>query len=150
MEPVTLRPITRENWNEAVKLKVAPEQEGFVARNTYSIAQSKFDPCTPFAVYAGDTMVGFIMYGTDPDIPPERGSYVIYRLMIDARYQGKGYGRAAMQAALADLRTLPDCREVLVGFVPGNAGAERLYRSLGFEVSDLQWPDETVLRYCWN
>ncbi len=144
---VTLRELTRANWEEACSLKVREDQRSFVASNLYSIAQSKFDPCTPLAVYAGETMVGFLMYGTDPDIDPARGSYVVYRLMVAADHQGRGYGRAAMVQAMQRLRETPDCREILLGVAPGNEAAEKLYRSLGFVESDLQWPGELVLRY---
>lgn len=126
---------------------MAENQAGTVASNLYSLAQSKFDPVTPLAIYAGEEMVGFVMFGTDPDIPPERQSYVIYRLMIDRNHQHKGYARAAMIQVMERLKTTPDCREVLIGFVPGNTAAEQLYRSLGFADSDFGWPGETVLRY---
>jgi ribosomal protein S18 acetylase RimI-like enzyme len=45
-------------------------------------------------------MVGFVMYGIDAD----DDNYWIYRLMIDARHQRKGYGRAAMTELLRRLQ----------------------------------------------
>ncbi len=146
---IELRAVTRENWEQCISLKVAPDQARFVAPNLYSLAQSKFEPwCTPLGVYHGDTMVGFVMYGKDPDIDPARGAYLIYRLMIAAPHQGKGYGRHAMKAVMQRLREQhPDCREVLLGFEPENKVAEALYRSMGFGESDIGWDGETVLLY---
>ncbi len=61
---MTLREITRENWLQCVRLKVAPEQEPFVAPNGVSLAQSKYEPeWVPLALYDDDEMVGFVMYG---------------------------------------------------------------------------------------
>ncbi|HEY8601681.1 MAG TPA: hypothetical protein VIL85_24860, partial [Thermomicrobiales bacterium] len=71
---VSLRDVTKENWQECIKLKLTPEQEHFVASNTYSLAESKFMPTfIPQAIYAnmdgieGETMVGFVMYGLYPE-----------------------------------------------------------------------------------
>lgn len=52
--------------------------------------------------------------------------------MVDAAQQGKGYGRAAMEAIIARLVVEPDCHEVLLDYEPENEPARRLYASLGF------------------
>jgi diamine N-acetyltransferase len=52
--------------------------------------------------------------------------------MIDAAHQGKGYGRAAMVEAIKRMREEPDCRQIALSYVPGNAAAAKLYESLGF------------------
>lgn len=128
--PVTFREITKDNLREAAHLKVAPGQEGFVASNEYSVAQSKFYPTwTPLGIYDGDVMVGFLMYGKDED---GDGAYWIIRLMVDERYQGRGFGRAAMKALLRLLREKPDCGDIFLGYEPENTQAVALYRSLGF------------------
>lgn len=127
---ITLKEVTQQNWRECVDLKVAPEQEHFVVPNLFSIAESKFEPdWRPLAIYAGDIIVGFTMYGRD-----ERdSSYWIIRLMIDAAYQGRGYGRAAMTEVIRQLKQKPDCREIKISFVPENVAAEKLYLGLGFK-----------------
>jgi diamine N-acetyltransferase len=132
MPAVTLREINKDNLREAARLKVAPGQESFVAPNTYSVAQSKFHPnWMPMGIYAGETMVGFLMYGKDEE--DLEGSYWLIRLMVDERHQHSGYGRAAMLAVLDRLRALPDCGDILLSYEPNNAGAAALYRQLGFE-----------------
>ena len=61
---VSLKEIDRENFGRAVKLEVNEDQKGFVAPNVYSIAQSKVEPTYSVqAVYDGEEMVGFVMYG---------------------------------------------------------------------------------------
>ncbi len=126
---VSLQDITKENYKQAIKLKVAPGQEGFVASNVYSIAQSKFFPSfTCLGIYDDETMVGFLMHGLDDD----DGSRWIIRLMVEAGLQGKGYGRAAMKLILDQFRADPDCKKVSISYEPENAVAQKLYASLGF------------------
>jgi diamine N-acetyltransferase len=140
---ITLRPITRENVRESVGLRISDEQKSFVAENGLSLAQAYTEPdLVPRAIYADDTMVGFVMYGRDN----ETGADWIIRVMIDARYQGQGYGRAAMQELIALLRQQPDCKEIRLSYVPGNAVAERLYVSLGFEPTGEVEHGEVVMR----
>lgn len=128
---VRLERITRHNWREAINLRVADDQRYFVASNLYSIAEAGVyaDELTACAVYDDDTMVGFTMYGWDDE---DYGGYAIIRLMVDQRYQGKGYGRAAMVEVLRALREKPDCDKVYISFEPENHVARSLYASLGF------------------
>jgi diamine N-acetyltransferase len=39
---LTLKPITKDNWEEAIELKVKEEQKLFMASNLYSIAEVQF------------------------------------------------------------------------------------------------------------
>ena len=126
---VTLRPITRDNLWAVVDLKPHPGQEESVADNIDSIANAYVEPTfVPLAVYAGDELVGFAMYGQHP----ETGAWWVIRLMIDGKYQGKGYGRAAMEAVIAMMAERVGCEEIVTSFVPANAVAAELYASLGF------------------
>lgn len=126
---IELRPITRQNWRACVRLRVATEQEQLVATNAGSLAQAAYEPeCVPLAVYDGDTMVGFVMYALDAD----DNSYWIYRVMIDAQQQRRGYGRAAMERLIEHMRALPGCDAITISYVEHNDAARQLYRSLGF------------------
>ncbi len=128
-DPVSLREITPDNWQKVLELKVRDDQAGFVASNLYSLAESKvFPDCVPLAIYAGEQPVGFLMYTFEN----ERKEWWIFRLMISAEQQGKGFGRSAMQQAVTRMRNLPGCDKIFISFEPNNAVAEQLYRSLGF------------------
>ena len=128
---ITLCEITRDNWRECVRLKVADDQQKFVASNAVSLAQSKYEPeSVPLAVCDGDTIVGFVMY--HPEDYGLSKIWFIERLMVGAQYQGKGYGRAAMEALIARLKGIPGYAAILISFVPDNVAAEKLYSSLGF------------------
>ena len=126
---VTLRPITRDNLWAVVGLKLHPDQEAFVEDNVASIAEAYVEPTfVPLAVYADEALVGFAMYGQHPTT----GAWWVIRLMIDHAHQGKGYGRAAMEAMIAMMTERVGCEAIVTSFVPANAVAAGLYASLGF------------------
>ena len=66
--------------------------------------------------------------------------------MVDARYQGNGYGRAAMAQVIERLKSIPKCREIQTSYAPGNVVAGRLYEDLGFEQTGETIDDEIVVR----
>ena len=126
---VTLRPITRDNLWAVVDLKLHPGQEGFVEDNVASIANAYVEPTfVPLAVYDGDDLVGFAMYGQHP----RTGAWWVIRLMIAREHQGKGYGRAASEKVIEMVAERVGCEEIVTSFVPSNAVASGLYASLGF------------------
>jgi ribosomal protein S18 acetylase RimI-like enzyme len=73
--------------------------------------------------------------GEDPAfIEMVKKSYCLWRFMIDKRYQGKGYGKKAMQLALDYIRTFP-CGKAdtcWLSYEPENEVAKKLYASFGF------------------
>ncbi len=128
-----LREVDAANWEEVVDLELEDEQEDYVASNAYSLAESKFNGyAVPLAIYAGKRVVGFLMYETlHEEDEPE--TYSIYRFMIDRRWQGKGYGRRALEQILKDIGQKSDCRRITICYVPNNKTAKEFYASLGFE-----------------
>lgn len=126
---IRLAPVTRDNWETCIGLTPADDQKGFVASNLYSLAESKFETSlVPTAIYAGEEMVGFLMWGQDP----ADNKYWIVRLMIDRHHQRKGFDRAALDALVSQLGQRPDCQAVYISYKPDNHGAERLYEQVGF------------------
>lgn len=96
------RPVTQENWQSLIKLKVRDGQQDFVSSNVYSIAESHFGfeeeghwDLFPCGLYLNDEPVGFAMTGLNFNHSRFQG--LILRLMVDERYQGRGYGRQAMK-----------------------------------------------------
>ncbi|PYE56583.1 GNAT family N-acetyltransferase [Deinococcus yavapaiensis] len=128
-DTVRLTPVSRDNWEQVVRLRLPDEQRSFVAPNVYSLAEVQFlTNGTALAVYAGETLVGFVMYAFDED---DR-QYWVYRLMIDEAHQRKGYARAAMHLVIEDLRARSDVSQLVLGYKPENVGAAKLYANLGF------------------
>jgi diamine N-acetyltransferase len=130
MTRVRLSEITVDNWRECIELGVRDEQTDLVPSNLYSIAEAQFYPdAVPLAIYndQGD-MVGFVMCGVEVS----SGKWKIFRLMIDRVYQGRGYGRAAIEQVITRLAAQPGCDEILISYKPTNDAARHLYASLGF------------------
>ena len=153
---IRLEPVDEHNLWKLIKLSVRDDQRGFVATNTESILEAYLalaagGVALPFGLYDGDEHVGFAMlgYGTtgDKDEPAvAAGNYCLWRFMLDARYQGRGLGRAALAAVLAHIRTLPcgPADACWLSYEPENAVARALYRSAGFRENGETCGDELV------
>ncbi len=127
---VALRAITRANFYEILALKVGADQTNFVAPNVKSLAEAWLEPSfEPFGVYHDDELVGYTMYGYED--PP--GRWWVVRLMIDERFQHRGYGRAAMQLLIPLMIERHRMSRIVTSYAPGNDVAGGLYRSLGFQ-----------------
>ena len=140
-----LEKINGKNVWDILNLHVAEEQKNFVAENSLSLAEAYIAAANngyafPFGIYDGENPVGFLMIGFDKDDDWEdapqiaSGNYSLWRLMIDERYQGKGYGREAVKLALQFIRTEP-CGKASycwVSYEPENETARHLYQSYGF------------------
>jgi diamine N-acetyltransferase len=84
------------------------------------------------------------MYGFDTD---DQRFYLV-RLMIDERFQGRGYGKRAALEVIERLKRTENCREVFLSFVPENTHAERLYENIGFErTGEVSDDGEIIMRY---
>ena len=85
-----------------------------------------------------------IGYDTDDDWDDApsiaKGSYNLWRLMIDRNYQRKGYGKGAVKLALDFVRTFPcgKAEYCWLSYEPENIVAKKLYGSFGFiETGDM-------------
>ena len=140
-----LEKVTIKNAGDLLRLNVAESQRGFCASNSFSLAEAytavvENHPIFPFGVYDGDTLVGFVMIDYDykdhfhetPQIA--KGNYLLSRLMIDEKYQRKGYGRGAVELALDFIRSFPcgKAEYCWLDVEPENEVARKLYRSFGF------------------
>lgn len=143
---LTLEDITFANFIEASFLQVKEEQRHFVASNAFSLAQSKYqEECIPQAIYSGKNMVGFLLYAIDR----KDHEYWIYRLMIDQRYQGLGYGGKAMELILDKLMPQALNRLIKTSVDPENDAAKLLYEQLGFTTKGIVEDDEIVYEKTW-
>ena len=148
---VSLREITSDNRDAVRTLAVAPEQEVFVSSIDVSLVEAASSPdARPWyrAIYAGDQPVGFVMLSFDmpPGNPEQPWRYFLWRLLIDARHQHRGYGRAAMALVIDVVRRSPGGTDLFTSVHPGEGGPAPFYRSLGF-VATGEWLDgEEVFR----
>lgn len=145
---VSLREITADTVIPVVRLSVADDQKGFVAPNAVSLAQALFSPQAWYrAVYANEEIAGFVML-SDPslcDPAPAHPEIGVWRFMVDARFQRRGIGRAAMQQVIQHARATGRFASLTLSYVPGPGCPEPFYRSLGFRHTGRLDGDEVVL-----
>jgi diamine N-acetyltransferase len=68
----------------------------------------------------------------------------IQRLMVDEKFQGKGYGRFAMEKMIEIFRSDERIQEVGISYEPHNEGARKLYASVGFVETGEMVEEEVV------
>ena len=151
--PISLRPVTAENWREVAALQVAPGQESWVASNLHSLVEAAYGlgpeleeiRLLPLAIYASpggtDRPVGFAMM----NFGPEEEHFFIMRLMIDAAFQGRGYGGAALDLLVQHCLQRPQAMEVAIAVQRDNPVARDLYLSRGFEIVPSENETEIML-----
>lgn len=133
---VTLREITDENRAAIIALRVAPEQERFVGSVRDALADAaQYPHAKPWyrAVYAGDEPVGFVMvsWNVSPQPPDIIGPWFLWKLIIDQRYQGRGYGTETVRQ-VAVLVQAEGATQLLTSYVGEDGGPAGFYRRLGF------------------
>ena len=145
---IRLKPITRDNWEEAIKMKVKESQRDFVPSAAVSLAKVYIKPdgdaieYIPFSIYDNEQMVGFIMHAYEPDTA---NMYWINGFFIDKNYQGRGYGRPALAEMIGWIKTkFPQCEEIRLTVHKDNHHARNLYKNFGFSPTGEIWGEEEV------
>lgn len=133
---VSLREITDENREAVLALRIAASQEGYVSSVADSLVEARDTPeGNPWyrAIYAGDQPVGFVMlsWNVTPDPPRIIGPWFLWKLLIDERHQGRGYGREAVRL-VAGIARDQGASELLTSYVAGKRSPESFYREIGF------------------
>ena len=148
---ITLREITEDNAQSVLALRTTPEQERFVTSVADSLAEADANPQgNPWfrAVYADGQPVGFVMLSWDvePQPPEINGPWFLWKLLIDHRHQGKGYGREVVRQIVELVRD-EGATELLTSHVPGEGGPAGFYARLGFvPTGELDPEGEILLR----
>jgi len=130
---VTIRKINPEGY--VTDLAVSPEQKPFVHSAEQMIEDVLEDVKTGSTfhytlceILADELPVGLVYYA---DLP-ELNVYNLCQFFIDKRYQGRGYGKAALLLVLERMREEGRYKRVSVTYHEGNDVALRLYESVGF------------------
>ena len=137
---ISLHDITKDNWEYVVSLTTNEDKrpsvvEKYVNGNAYSMLEALYNPeltMKAIVVSEGEKLkgVGFTLYG-----PVDNGSeivYMIYRFMIDVRFQGQGYGTKALTVVMEEMKKQYKCEEIYLSTVPENEKALHLYEKAGF------------------
>ena len=127
---ISLQEITKETLRSIIDLKVASHQEHFVASNAVSIAQAYFYREVAWfrGIYADEIPVGFLMLYDDTT----NQDYFLWRFMIDARFQGQGFGKRALELLIDYVKTRPGAKSLATSCVPGAGSPGKFYEKIGF------------------
>ena len=104
---VVLRPLTEENRPALEALRVATAQRAFVSSVTDSLAEAEQNAdANPlvFGLYDRETPVGFVMIADEVD-DPDYIAHFLWKLLIDERFQRRGFGTAALDFVAAYFRS---------------------------------------------
>lgn len=132
---VSLREITAETVRQVTSLAVDPDQQRFVASNAISLSQALFSEEAWYrAIYAGESPAGFVMLYDESlrATPPASPQVGLWRFMIDARFQGRGIGAAALRQVITHVRGKGLFSSLVTSYVPGPGCPERFYVRAGF------------------
>lgn len=156
---IHLEEITNRNIWKVCALEPFEEQKDFVAENIQSLAEAyatrnEGNNALPLAVYQDEELIGFVMIGKgtvgneeESDLIKE--NYCLWRLMIDKKFQRKGWGRQTMDAVMALIRTYPfgEAKKVWLSYEPENTRAREIYHKYGFSENGEMCGNEIVAVY---
>jgi diamine N-acetyltransferase len=156
MATVQLRDIVTEDDYEAVMgLRRGPGQERYLGMmiSHFEDAITDAKACPRYwSVHDGEALVGFVMISDN--IPAETlasdedivGPYFLWRLLIDHNLQGRGYGRATIDALVEYLRGRPGADRLWTSAAPGEGSPQPFYLHHGFVKSgDVKWGGEELM-----
>ncbi len=87
-------------------------------------------------IYAGELTGWFVMlsYNVPPGNPEAPWRYFLWRLLIDAEYQRRGYGCAAMALVIDVVRNSPGATDFFTSVHPGDGGPAPLLSIPGVRI----------------
>jgi diamine N-acetyltransferase len=141
--PITLVPVTADNWRECAALTVHTDQQRFVNAVTYYLCLCHYGGVwQPLAIVRDDQVAGFVMWGVDDD-----RSRWIGGLVVDVAQQRQGIARETVCLLRERLIAEPDCPNVALSYAPDNTVARTLYQKLGFHETGETEGTELVARW---
>lgn len=126
---ITLADVTRENWRELCALNPGEEGLKYTGSNSWNLLWSHYEPQWIVKGIALDgQLIGCARFGPSLELP---GIELIH-FMIDERFQGRGFGRAALCAVAAEMFRRFGVAEIYLSVDPENARAKHVYEAVGF------------------
>ncbi len=138
---IRLEDVNEGNWR--TPLAVSDEQKQYVANSTTILARAyayRNARSRAYIIYNNDTPIGMGLYYDEPELD----AYIFSELFIDARYQGKGYGKEATQMVLDAMKADGEYNKVVLCYIEGNEAAKHLYEKFGFVGTDCD-EDEIIM-----
>ncbi|UJF35684.1 GNAT family N-acetyltransferase [Paenibacillus hexagrammi] len=133
---IILAEVTEDNFWDLIQLKSDEVQETriqiferWVGSNVFFLGVCHVYGFTARAIYDGGTLIGFASFG----YRKEHERYELISVMLGHPYQGKGYGKAILQAIIDTMVDLYECKEIYLSVIHNNERAIRTYEKMGFK-----------------
>jgi diamine N-acetyltransferase len=129
-QTLTVVELTADNVGDVLAVEPAPEQLRHVNPVAWYVARSAHERVWhPVGLATADgQIVGFAEWARDES----DGSYGLGGIVVDRRHQGRGLGRAALDALVAHLRAQPAPGPIGLTVHADNDRARGLYARYGF------------------
>ncbi|EPY09241.1 GCN5 family acetyltransferase [Paenibacillus sp. E194] len=147
MKTLSIQPVTRDNWETAIQIKIHEEQVPFVPSIYEALSYAYIKPwdeaLDPFLICDEEISIGFFYISYTPN---SADNYWIGGLQIDKSCQGNGYGKLALGRIIEFIQeTHPLCRLISLTVEQENKRAQRLYESFGFVNQQEHNQDDEVI-----
>lgn len=120
--------LNKENMWQTLSLRVDDAQQSFVLEAKSSVAMAlMYKTKHAFAQMEGNRVIGLLVL----DIDKKKNYYNIDIILIDKRYQGRGYGKIMLKWAV-DRLTSEGAKELEIGVNRFNHAAKKIYTDVGF------------------
>jgi diamine N-acetyltransferase len=132
---VSLRPLEESDREAVDALRVSPGQERFVSSVADSLREAAEHPgahAQCWVVHDGDTPVGFVMIADEVD-GPDYVPHYLWKLLIDERHQGRGFGTATLDLVVDLFRGRPDVEVLTAHAGQGEGSPIAFYERYGFQ-----------------
>jgi GNAT superfamily N-acetyltransferase len=133
---LVFREVDEQTLEAVLAVTLAPEQEPYVGTVAQALEEARELPeGHPWyrAVFDGEQAVGFVMISWNvPPRPPEIiGPWYLWKLIVDRRYQGRGYGRAIIEK-VADMVRAAGAETLFTSYALGVGNPGPFYQHVGF------------------
>lgn len=121
--------VDKKNFWDALGISIEEHQHNFVLDAKGSVAMGLFYKTKkPFVQMEGDKVVGLLVL----EIDKKKEYYNIDIIIIDKKYQNKGYGKLMVKWAVDYLKEA-GAKKLSIGVSRENLGAKKVYLNAGFE-----------------
>jgi diamine N-acetyltransferase len=145
--PINIQPLTRNNWEQAVKITLKSWQASLVPSVVEGIAYAYIKPwdeaLDPYVLEFEEEIIGFFYLSYTPE---SIDNYWIGGFQVDKAYQGKGNGKRALKAVIDFIKERhPKCKVISLTVERSNLIAQNLYKSMLFVDENITNQDDEVI-----
>ncbi len=135
-------PYNKRNWYDVMNLEISKDQYEFVcdAKQSIAYAFAYQRDHKLFVEMEGDKPVGLMVLKSNK----KKNEYHFAILLVDRRYQGRGFGKIMLEWALEYFKE-QGAKELTIGVNRFNISAQKLYKSVGFR-EDLVYEEGMQLK----